>query len=127
MFLGSLLIAIVLICFGAYLQWNETYGWHEDNEEDSANLSDHQQGEIDRNYFHKRGQSRKRIHWLIIGCGLLVAVAAFAGKGVTWVAAWMIVMIILAVIVLLAGLDAVRTIRYQRDKREAIKAEFHDG
>ena len=124
MFIGSLLIAIVLIGFGSYLQWNESFGWHEDNDEDSANLLEHEQEEVDRNYFSARRRSRKRVQMLMIACGILIVIAALMGKGVFWLGAWMTVTLALAVIVMLAGLDGARTVRYQKAKRQSMNADF---
>ena len=114
MFLGSLLIATVLIGFGCYLHWNETQGWHHENEEATAFLAESERSEIDQHYFAARARSRRRIHALIIGCGCVIAIAAVVGEGVFWMGAWMSVVVALGVIVALSGLDAIRTIRYQR-------------
>jgi hypothetical protein len=54
---------------------------------------------------------------------VLILVAAFAGLGPIWVAAWTTVMFALITVVILAGVDAFRTHRYQVDKLPEIRRD----
>lgn len=107
MFAGSILMAVTVLGFAAWLHYNDRQGWGQDEPFRT---------ELDRRYLDRRTRSRRRIHLIIAGCGVLILVAAFFGPGPVWIAAWMTVTVALAVVVLLAGLDAVRTFRYQNAK-----------
>ena len=58
---------------------------------------------------------------IIAACGMLMIVAAFAGPGKVWLAAWMSVIAGLMTVVVLAGFDAFRTHRYHNDKLPKIR------
>lgn len=111
MFAGSLLLSITLLSFSAWLQWNEHFGWDEDDE---------RRTDLDRQYFRRRGRSRLRANAILALCGVLIFVAAVAGLGPVWVAAWMSVTVALATVVGLAGLDILRTRRYQNAKLDEL-------
>ncbi|MEO1616706.1 MAG: hypothetical protein AAFV88_12690 [Planctomycetota bacterium] len=111
MFAGGLLLSTTLIFFAGWLQWTEHQGWpHDpcDSEDDVA-------------YLARRKRSRLLVNSLIGFCGILVMVATFAGVGLVFAAAWSIVTLTLMVIVILAGLDAFRTVRHQRDKLRKLR------
>ncbi len=111
---GSLVLGITLLLFAAWLHWNDTQGWPNERFET----------ELDKSYLKRRTRSRRRIHVIIAGCGVLILVAAIAGEGALWVAAWMTVMVALMTVVVLAGFDAFRTHRYQRDKLPEIRRQM---
>ena len=111
MFAGSLVLGVTLLCFAAWLHWNDTQGWP--NEKFKT--------EIDNRYLAQRKRSRKRIHIIIALCGVLIIVAAIAGPGPIWVAAWMSVIVALLTVIVLAGFDAFRTHRYQKEKLPEIR------
>ena len=114
MFAGSLVLGITVLCFAAWLHWNDTQGWpHESFESD-----------LDTAYHDSRKRSRKRIHIIIAACGLLILAAAIAGPGPVWLAGWMIVIAGLFTVVLLASIDAFRTHRYQRAKLPEIRRDI---
>ena len=113
MFEGSLVLGITVLCFAAWLHWNDTHGWPNESFET----------ELDNRYLARRKRSRKRIHIIIAGCGVLILVAAFAGPGPVWIAAWMIVIVGLMTVVLLAAIDAWRTHRYHHDKLPEIRRD----
>ncbi len=110
---GSLVLGVTLCCFAAWLHWHETHGWP-----DESFVT-----ELDHQYRDKRLRSRGRIHMIIAGCGILILIAAVAGEGLVWVAAWMCVMAGLIAVVFLAGIDAFRTHRYQSKKLPEIRRE----
>ncbi len=114
MFGGSLVLGITLCCFAAWLHWHETQGWP--NESFVT--------ELDNQYRAKRSRSRGRIHLIIATCGVLILIAAFAGVGAVWLAAWTCVIIGLLAVVFLAGFDALRTHRYHADKLPEIQREI---
>ena len=114
MFAGSLVLGITLLGFAGWLHWNEVQGWPNERFET----------ELDKKYLGQRTRSRRRIHLIIAGCGALVIIAAFAGPGAIWVGAWTIVMFALMTVVLLAGVDAIRTHRYQRAKLPEIRRQI---
>lgn len=117
MFAGSLVMGVTVLCFAAWLHWNDTRGWP--NETFKT--------ELDNQYLAKRSRSRRRIHLIIAACGVLILVAGFAGPGPVWVAAWMSVIAALMTVVVLAGFDAFRTHRYQKAKLPEIRRQlFHD-
>ena len=117
MFEGSLLIGFTVLCFAGWLHWNDTHGWP--NESFKTKL--------DQQYHSRRSRSRKRIHMIIAACGILIIVAAFAGPGPVWVAAWMSVIVALMTVVALAGFDALRTHRYHLAKLPEIRRKtLHD-
>jgi Flp pilus assembly protein TadB len=111
MFAGSIVLSITLLAFAGWLQWNEHHGW----DDDEPRLTD-----LDRHYFQRRGRSRRRTNGILALCGVLILVAAFAGPGLIWMAAWMCVTVALATVVGLAGLDALRTHRYQNAKLDEL-------
>lgn len=112
MFAGSLLLGLTLIAFAAWLQWNEMIGWR----------SEALESRLDIEYHTRRSASRSHIHLIIGICGLLILVAAFAGRATPlWVAAWLSVVVSLVLIIVLALLDALRTYRYQLAKRPEIR------
>ena len=106
MFFGSLLIGFTMIGFGSWLHFNERRGWDHDDAET----------ELDKQYLSKRMRSRRIVHLLFVACGILVIIAAFAGEGPVWIAAWLSVMVGLFTIMVFAALDAIRTLRYQSKK-----------
>ncbi len=114
MFAGSMVLGITLLCFAAWLHWNDTHGWPNEKFETK----------LDNEYLARRTSARKRIHLIIGACGVLVLVAAFAGPGPVWIGAWMSVTVALFTVVLLAGFDAFRTHRYHRDKLPEIRREI---
>lgn len=111
MFAGSMLLSVTLLAFAGWLQWNEQHGWDEDDE---------QRTDLDREYFQRRGRSRRRTNAILALCGVLIFIAAIAGLGPIWVAAWLCVTVALATVVGLAGLDVLRTHRYQNAKLDEL-------
>ena len=106
MFEGSLVLGITLIAFAGWLHRQETDGWPSE-----TFVTD-----LGKKYHRRRTRSRRRIHLILAGCGVAAIVAAFFGPGRVWVAAWSIVMVSLMAVVLLAGVDALRTQRYLKSK-----------
>jgi hypothetical protein len=113
MIAGSLVLGITLLCFAVWLHWNDSRGWP--NEE--LNLK----GELADQYLTRRKRSRKRIHIIIGGCGVIAIAAALAGPGLIWVAAWMSVAAALLTVIVLAGFDAFRTHRYQSTRLRDVR------
>jgi len=111
MFAGGLLLAATLIFFACWLQWTEHHGWPHD----SFN------GDEDQQYLAQRKKSRRLVNVLIGGCGLLIGIATFAGVGRIFIAAWSIVAVTLIVILVLAALDAFRTLRHHRQKMRRMR------
>ncbi len=62
MFAGSLVMGVTVLCFAAWLHWNDTQGWP--NESFNS--------ELDHQYRRRRSRSRKRIHMIIAACGILI-------------------------------------------------------
>ena len=114
MFLGSLVLGVTIIAFAAWLQWNES-----ENATEETPRTD-----LDREYFSARTRARKRIHVLIAISGVFVLVAAFAGPGPVWLFSWMGVIVLLMIVVMLAGLDALRSHRYHVRKLPEIRREI---
>jgi hypothetical protein len=111
MFESQMIIAVTCLAFAAWLHWNENQGWPNE----SYNHRD------DADYLRIRKRSRRRVHLLFAGCGVLIAIAAFAGPGRVFIAAWTIVSIALLTVVALAGLDALRTRRYDKRKMDELR------
>jgi hypothetical protein len=116
MFAGGLLLAATLLCFAGWLQWTEHRGWPHD----SADC------ETDHVYLTKRKRSRSLVNALIGVCGLMVLIATLAGVGLIFVAMWSTVALTLMVIVVLAGLDALRTHRYHQDRMRELRRRAID-
>ena len=70
----------------------------------------------DREYLSRRMKSRRFVNILIGVCGALILIATLAGVGLVFAVSWTLVTLILCMIVLLAGLDAYRTFRHQKEK-----------
>lgn len=113
MFAGGCLLGGTLLFFAVWLQWTEHRGWPHDTFD----------GEEDREYRAKRRKSRLLVNVLIGICGLLILTSTFADHRVVFVAAWSIVSLILMVVIVLAGLDAFRTHRHQRDKLRRMREQ----
>ena len=112
MFAGGLVLSSTLLFFAGWLQWTEKRGWPHD----------HFDGEDDQEYLQRRMKSRGLVNTLIGTCGLLILLATLAGpRTLVFLAAWLTVTLILLVIVLLAGLDAYRTLRHQKDKLRRLR------
>ncbi|MEM1068556.1 MAG: hypothetical protein AAGG48_13125 [Planctomycetota bacterium] len=114
MFAGSLVLGMTIIAFAAWLQWNENETAGDENP----------RTDLDREYLNNRGRARKRIHVLIAGSGGLVLVAACAGPGPVWLVSWLGVIMLLLIVVMLAGLDALRSHRYHLRKLPEIRREI---
>ena len=107
MFAGGLVLSGTLLFFAFWLQWTERRGWPQD----SFNSED------DRDYLARRLKSRGLVNLLIGICGGLILLATLAGqRTIAFLAAWLTVTLILMVVILLAGLDAYRTLRHHKDK-----------
>lgn len=107
MFAGSLILAVTLIAFAIWLQFNEQHGWGDEQALET---------DLDHQYYRRRGRSRRRTNVVIGCCGILILVAAFVGPGPIWIAVWASVLVGLVIVIGLATLDALRTHRYQRAK-----------
>lgn len=116
MFAGGMLLAFTLVSFAVWLHWNERQGWPGEDYHDDD----------DAKYLKTRFRSRRRIHWIMGGCGFLIAVAVMAGPGryALWVGLWSIVMLALMTVVPLALLDALRTHRYHDRQLPKIRQRF---
>ncbi|PHQ32665.1 hypothetical protein [Rhodopirellula bahusiensis] len=113
MFAGGLVLASTLIFFAVWLQRSEQIGWpHERFDED-----------IDQPYMKRRRRSRKRVNFLFLVSGVLVLVATLATprNHAVWLSCWISVMLVLLTILLLAGLDALRTIRHLRHRLDNLR------
>ncbi len=111
MFAGQLLLAFTCLAFAAWLHWNERHGWA--NESYDRNNDDA--------YLSRRMRSRRRVHLLFAACGVLILISAFAGPGRIFIAVWSIVSLTLLTVVGLAGLDAIRTRRYDKWKSDKLR------
>ena len=110
MLVSHMILGSVLIAFAIWLQRTEKSGWP-DEERDN---------ELDREYFSRRMNSRRKVNWLLGGCGVLILVAGF-GTPRVFIFAWMTVTLTLFIIVILAGIDALRTHRHQTNKMLKIR------
>ncbi|MGC6446032.1 MAG: hypothetical protein ACON5D_00540 [Rubripirellula sp.] len=115
MFEGSLLLGATLCFFAWWLQSIEKQGWP--NETFVTDL--------DKEYRASRLDSRRKIHYLIAGCGVLILLAAFSGPEflVAWALCWTLVMLGLMVVIFLAAVDVFRTHRYHRRKLPEIREQ----
>jgi len=113
MFEGSLILGVTLCCFAGWLHLTEKRGWPNESFET----------DLDKQYRNRRLHSRRRIHYLIATCGILILIAAFAGPGLVWLICWSLVMVGLLVVVLLAAGDAVGTHRYHKEKLPEIRKQ----
>ena len=113
MFASQMILSVTCILFALWLHWNERQGWPNERYD----------SQTDKDYLNRRMRSRRRVHILFGTCGVLMAVAAFAGLGLVFAAAWTIVALVLMTVVVLAALDALRTSRY--DKRKLGKGDSH--
>ena len=97
MFEGSLVLGATLCFFAWWLQSIEKQGWP--NETFVTDL--------DKEYRASRLDSRRKIHYLIAGCGVLILLAAFSGPEflVAWALCWTLVMLGLMVVIFLAAVD----------------------
>ncbi|MFK8111737.1 MAG: hypothetical protein AB8B91_06030 [Rubripirellula sp.] len=116
MFAGSLVLAFTLFGFAGWLHWNEIHGWPEESFKT----------ELDKQYHDRRGRARGRIHLIIVVCGVLILIAAFAGPGPLWAGCWMSVFVALVTVVILACFDFYRTHRYHQKKLPELKTKFLD-
>ncbi|WP_168566729.1 hypothetical protein [Crateriforma spongiae] len=118
MFSGGIILSVTLILFAVWLQWNERQGWPgEESEYDDK---------TDADYLRSRFRSRRRIHWIIGVCGLLILIATVKGpeSRAVWIGCWSIVMLCLITVVGLALLDAVRTHRYHRRRLPELRRKM---
>ena len=116
MLAASLVMAMTVGGFAAWLHYYELRGWPEESDSD-----------LEEDYRRTRRRRRTRIHILLGICSVLIAVAGIAGRGRVWIGCWMIVALVLVTIVQLALLDAIRTHRYFRSKLPRIPRELIDG
>lgn len=116
MFAGGLILALMLISFAVWLHWNERLGWPGEDYTEAD----------DQNYLTARLRSRRRIHTIIGGCGVLILFATLATprRAEIWIGAWSIVSLSLIAVVFLAGLDAVRTHRHHRSKIPRLRQQL---
>ncbi|MAI73731.1 MAG: hypothetical protein CMM01_22925 [Rhodopirellula sp.] len=114
MFAASLILGITLLAFAGWLHYQDTEGWPSDNFTT----------ELDKTYHQRRTRSRRRIHFILGGCGVAAIVAACWGPGPVWFAMWSVVMVSLFVVVGLAGMDALRTHRYMKSKLPEIREQL---
>lgn len=121
MFAGGLLLSATLIGFAAWLHFNERQGWaHEKDLDPDHSIEDEQ-------YLARRKRSRNRVHFLFTASGILVLVAAIAGPGIVFVAAWSCVAFTLMAVMAIATLDGVRTHVHHREKLPEIRQQVLDG
>lgn len=113
---GSWILGITLMAFAGWLHRQESEGWPSE-----TFVTD-----LDKKYHRRRTRSRLRIHLILAGCGVAAIVAAIFGPGRVWVAAWSIVMVSLMTVVMLAGVDALRTQRYLKAKIPEIRRQILD-
>lgn len=111
MFEASLVLGVTLIAFAAWLHRQDTRGWP----------SDDFTTDLDKAYHRRRTRSRRRIHFILAGCGLAAIVAAFDEGGPLWVAMWSVILLSVLLLVFLAGLDALHTHRYMKSKLPEIR------
>ena len=108
---AGILLSATLIFVAVWLQQNEVNGWsHESYDEP-----------VDQSYLTQRRRSRKRVNYIIGGCGVLILIATLAGPGPVFVGAWSCVAFALMTVVGLAMVDFVRTQRYHSDKLARIR------
>lgn len=106
MIAGSVLLAMTMIGFAAWLQWNESQ-----NASDRSNWSDR-----DRSYFKRRARMRWLTHLIIALCGVIILISSFSGAPIIWLVGWSMVMLMLLVVIVLALMDGLRTHLYQKRK-----------
>ena len=111
MFASQFIIGITLLAFAAWLHVNEKHGWPNESYDRKE----------DAEYLTARTRSRRRVNFLFAACGVLILVAAFSGPGRVFIAAWMIVSVALMTVSVLAGLDVLRTQRYDRRKMSDLR------
>jgi len=113
MFASQMILSATCIGFALWLHWNERQGWPNESYD----------SKLDKDYLRRRMRSRRRVHLLFGGCGVLMAVAAVAGPGRIFVAAWTIIALALMTVVMLAALDALRTQRYDKQKMKELRKQ----
>ena len=126
MFVPTLALGLAVLAVALWLQWNEFS--RSESDDSGSEQRPHpaaDQTKLDQHYYSRRDRSRRQIHVLIGLCGLLILVAAFAGPGTIYFAAWLIVVIALGMVVTLAGLDALRTHRYYHAKLRSFSQDDH--
>jgi len=113
MFAGGLLLSVTIIAFALWLHWNERTNWGERDFNSKT----------DRAYLRARTRIRRVVHALFLICGILILVSTVATpeRRVVWLISWTAVTVLLLCIVMLAGIDAVRTRRYQLSKLPEIR------
>ena len=116
MFASHFVLGIALIAFGLWLQSTESKGWPNESCE----------GNLDRQYFARRHRLRRRVNGILIVCGMLILVAGISPPRM-FILAWTLVSLALLIVVMLAGLDAVRTQRYHARKLPEIRRDTLGG
>lgn len=127
MFAGGIVLALTLMMFAVWLQRSEQLGWPHQNAERSMSEAVRA---MEKEYMVRRRRGRRRVNSLFFLCGLLILVATFATpqRDVIWLACWFSVIAILLAIVVLAGLDVLRTWRYFRRRlRDRERASSRKG
>jgi hypothetical protein len=114
---GQVLLGILLLLFAGWLQQNENNGWPDEDAPNDEN----------RAYYNKRRQSRTRTNCLIALCGLLAGSAGMIPSRRWFIAAWTSISLILFVIILMAGLDALRTHRFHQQRLRQLRKEFRQA
>ncbi|MGB7345067.1 MAG: hypothetical protein WBD20_12710 [Pirellulaceae bacterium] len=117
MFAGGLLLSATLIGFALWLHFNERDGWGFENNDPNSSKTDGK-------YLALRKRSRNRVHFLFAASGVLILIAAFAGPGIVFVAAWSCVAFALMAIMAIAVLDGIRTHVYRRYETPKIQREI---
>lgn len=119
MFAGGLILSITIIAFALWLHWNERANWGERDFHSKT----------DQAYLRARTRSRRVVHALFLVCGILIFVSTIATpeRRIVWLLSWAVVTVLLLSIVMLAGIDALRTHRYHLNKLPEIRKKSLGG
>ena len=114
MYAGGLILGLALIALATWLHWRERRGWIRSSSGGS---------QLDRDYFGGRLRRRRRIHVLLLICGVLILLATLVGPEVrwAWLLGWILVSALLLIVMVLAAFDAMGTQRYHAEKLPEIR------
>ncbi len=120
MFAGGLVLSVTIISFAIWMQWNENQ---------QAVGVDKGASEVDRRYIRRRARHRQIVNGLFLFTGLLVLASTFAGveRKLLWLSLWATTIAVLMVIVILAGIDALRTHLYHLHKLPEVRKKALEG
>ena len=115
MIAAHIILGLSLIGFAFWLQSTEAAGWPNESYD----------SDLDADYLGGRKRSRRRVNVILGACGVLILVANADGPWL-FIICWLCVTLALMTVVVLAGLDALRTHRYHAKKLPEIRKQMLD-